>query len=321
MNNRNTYEQLMFQMKVSELYFLEGYDQQKIGKVLGCSTSTVSRALKSARQNGIVEVRIKNPLKEARDIANKLKEKYSLKKVIVVRGIYSEPQTFRKAIGIAAAELAGNILEDGHIVGISSGRTIYEMIKSLHLFSKDLDIEVIPLLGGMGIVETKFQINELSRMFANNFSGKSKVLNVPIVVKEKKTHDLLMEEKGTKEITNIWKKLDIVFVAIGPPASVLPPLISNYSNLSKDEENLIQSNAVGDICGRFFDKDGNECKTNVSQRIISIDFKLLKKVPCRVGIAGGKEKVDGIRGALSKGLINILVTDEETAKSVLRRTK
>jgi len=313
-------EQLILEMKASELYFLKGYDQGKIGKVLGCSRATISRLLKKAIEDGIVEVRIKNPFNEAMEIEKALRKKYLLKKVIVVRGKYENSNLLRKAIGAAAAELASTILKTGDVVGISCGRTLYEMTNSLPRFSKKLDIEVIPLLGGLGMVQPEHQVNELSRMFAESFGGRSKVFDVPILISKKEMRDLLLEEKGVKEVIESWDRLDIVFVAIGSPASSSPILTTKYRSWEEIQQ-LIQLDAVGDICGRFFDKNGSECKVEANQRLISIDFERLKKVPLRVGIGGGKEKIAGIRGALLKGLINILVTDEETAKGILERSK
>jgi deoxyribonucleoside regulator len=45
----------------------------------------------------------------------------------------------------------------------------------------------------------------------------------------------------------------------------------------------------------------------------------IKKKDYRIGVAAGGHKVDCICGALNGGYINVLITDEETAKNVLDR--
>src|SRR6056297_3098248 len=317
MDREGKYEQIIFQMKASKLYFIEGYEQKEIGKMLGCSTATVSRALKKAREKNMIEIKIKNPLEEASQLEQSLRERYELKEAVVVRGVFKEPDTYRKAVGVVAAELASNILQSGDLVGISSGRTIYEMIRSLPLYGKKINLEVLPLLGGMGIVDVRYQINELTRMFAESFKGKANVLNVPLVVKEQKTRDLLLEERTTRFITQKWKKLNKVFISIGNAASDSPSLNYWYSDLNKKEEELIFTDSVGDICGRFFDSCGEECKTEVTNRIISLNLEQLKKVKTRIGIVTGPGKIEGLKAALLKGLINIVVTDAETARGIL----
>lgn len=319
MNSKtNEYEQIILEIKVSELYFLKGYDQGEIGKILGCSRSKVSRLLTKAIEDGVVEVKIKNPMEKAKKLEDKLKKQFSLKHIVVVSGNYNAANLHRKALGVAAAELADKIIKKNDIIGICSGRTIYGMINSLANLNKRLGIEVIPLLGGMGLVEKEYQINELCRKFAQYLGGTSKLLDAPLVVKSKKTYDLLLEEKGIKEVIESWERMTKVFVTIGSPASI-SPLTHNYSDLEKEEQQLLKTDAVGDICGRFIDKEGNECETSVSQRIIGITFDELKRVPVRVGIGGGKNKLGGIKGVLAKGIINALVTDEETAKSILEQ--
>ena len=310
-------EKLIVEMMVSELYFLKKYDQGKIAKKLGYSRATISRLLKRALEDGIVEVKIKNPLKEAVEIENALKVRYSLEKVVVVRGRYKNPQLLRKIIGVAAAKLAGSILKVGDVVGVSCGRTLYEMMNSLSRFSKRLNIKVVPLLGGLGMEQPTYQINEITRTFAENFGGRSITFDIPILVEKKEVRDLLLRERGVREVVEHWNSLDIVFIAIGSPAYASPILTPKYYKEEEIKE-LRHLNAIGEICGRFFDENGNEYKLDTNQRLISIDFNCLKKVPRRIGIGGGLIKASGIRGALLKGLINMLVTDEETAKNILK---
>lgn len=313
----NDIERLLLEMKVSELKYLKGYDQGKIGQILGCSRATISRLLKSAIEDGILEIRIRNPLGKVTELEEILKKKYCLKKVVVARGIYKDPLILRKAIGLAAAELASNIIQKNNIVGISCGRTIYEMISSLPQFRKELNIEVVPLSGGLGMNQTELQNNILSEKVAEYLGGKSKVLDVPVIVNNKETYNLLLKEKGVQEIIASWEKLDIVFIGIGPPVASSPALTTKYF-ISEEMKRNIKLKAVGDVCARFFDKKGEECEKHPKYNLMSINFKNLKKVPLRVGMAGGKNKIAAIKAALNKGLINILVTEEKTAKEILR---
>ena len=311
------HEQIILEIKASELYFLKGYDQGQIGKILNCSRSTVSRLLAKAIKDGVVEVHIKNPLEKVKELEKSLKEKFSLKHAVVISGTFADESLLRKALGIAAVELAGEVIERNELVGLSSGRTIYEMVNSLGNMEKNLEIKVVPLVGGRGRMEAEYQINELCREFAQHFGGVSGVLDAPLVVKTQKTYDLLLEENMLKKVRGDWEKLTKVFVTIGPPAAN-SLLLLNYSELAEEEQQWLKTEAVGDICGRFIDKEGNECQTSLSQRIIAITFEQLMKVPVRIGIGGGSSRVPAAKGALAKGLINALVTDEQTARNILR---
>ncbi len=53
-------------------------------------------------------------------------------------------------------------------------------------------------------------------------------------------------------------------------------------------------------------------------RDVGITLDELRNVPRSVGIAGGKRKLNAIRGALLGRHINILVTDQYTAEGLVK---
>jgi len=78
---------------------------------------------------------------------------------------------------------------------------------------------------------------------------------------------------------------------------------------------LEQRGAVGDLCGRFFDAQGQQ--SLVESGVIGISLEQLKALDHVVGVAGGEEKVAAILGALRGEYLNVLVTDTVTARAVL----
>jgi DNA-binding transcriptional regulator LsrR (DeoR family) len=51
--------------------------------------------------------------------------------------------------------------------------------------------------------------------------------------------------------------------------------------------------------------------------MLGISATTLKKVPRRIGVAGGIRKLDAIRAALLGGWINVLITDSQIAAALL----
>jgi DNA-binding transcriptional regulator LsrR (DeoR family) len=72
--------------------------------------------------------------------------------------------------------------------------------------------------------------------------------------------------------------------------------------------------AVGNICLRYYDAHGIEIRHPLGDRVVGVAFEQLKKIPRVVGIAGGKQKLPAILGALRGRWINTLITDQYTAK-------
>ena len=80
---------------------------------------------------------------------------------------------------------------------------------------------------------------------------------------------------------------------------------------------LKNAGAVGAICGRCFDINGIPCVSDWDERVIGLTLEELKNIKHKVGIAFGMEKLNGIIGALNGRYLDVLITDEDVANSLL----
>ena len=92
----------------------------------------------------------------------------------------------------------------------------------------------------------------------------------------------------------------------------------------------IPSGIVGDICSRLFNKEAGEIDETTGDKFVAISFKwlnFLARIRGRrvIAIAGGMKKLPAIHALLSASvrresdrLFNVLVTDELTARILLR---
>ena len=120
------------------------------------------------------------------------------------------------------------------------------------------------------------------------------------------------------------KRFDEVSLALVGIGSVDPSqLLALSGNVfsPKELDQLRQQGAVGDVCLRFFDVDGNPIENALDNRVIGMQLEQLRKVERSVGIAGGKRKFEAIRGALRGKLINVLITDRRTAERLIEGVK
>ena len=67
----------------------------------------------------------------------------------------------------------------------------------------------------------------------------------------------------------------------------------------------------------FIDADGNPVDTDIEDRIVSTSLETLQGMRNVVGVAGGKVKIPAINAVLKHGYLNVLVTDEVTARGLL----
>ena len=54
-------------------------------------------------------------------------------------------------------------------------------------------------------------------------------------------------------------------------------------------------------------------------RVVGIDADTLRKIPRRIGIAGGESKHAAIHAAVTGGWVNVLITDTATAAALLHQ--
>jgi DNA-binding transcriptional regulator LsrR (DeoR family) len=72
------------------------------------------------------------------------------------------------------------------------------------------------------------------------------------------------------------------------------------------------------VCQRFFDAAGKLVPSDLDGRVVGIDADTLRRIPRRIGIAGGQSKHSAIQAAVLGGWINVLLTDTGTASALLQ---
>jgi deoxyribonucleoside regulator len=75
--------------------------------------------------------------------------------------------------------------------------------------------------------------------------------------------------------------------------------------------------AVGDILSRYVDAYGNIVDAGIDARTIGLDLRLCRERKFSIGVAAGKSKQAITLACLRAGYINVLVTDEQTARFLL----
>jgi DNA-binding transcriptional regulator LsrR (DeoR family) len=88
----------------------------------------------------------------------------------------------------------------------------------------------------------------------------------------------------------------------------------------KELETLKARGAVGDINLRYFDIEGKLIESALNDRVIGLTLDEIRQIETVVGVAGGDAKYNAIQGAVRGQLIDVLVTDDATARRLLEET-
>jgi deoxyribonucleoside regulator len=304
-------------MRSAWMYYVEGLTQNEIADRLGIGRVTVVRNIHEAIKRREVKIWIEGEVAECIAIETELKSVFNLKEAIVV----PEPTDaagITKSIGNAAGMFISDTLKDGMSVGVGWGATLYESLQTLATKQVE-NVQVISLLGGI-VQARRFNPAEFAWQFARAVGADCYLLQAPAVVDSPATREALIERCGLRDVFKRAEKLDIAMLSAGTMAPTSTAF--RFSMLSEEDRlALIKAGAVGDLLYNFYDINGKLIDHPVNRRIMSIPLTQLRDVPLRVISAGGAEKTEAIIGAIKLIDCNVLITNEETAKTLLARAR
>ena len=304
--------------KVAWLYYKEKLTQQDISARVNISRQKVQRFLEKARDLEIVRFQVKNPYANLLSIESELIEKYSLKDSVVVPYLSDGDNLLRRSFAKAGASYLERIISqhNNSIVGLGWGNTtayLADYFDSLPIKTK---VEVVSLIGNL---MTNVAMNPyiIAEKIANKLDAPFYNIWAPAITQSKERAEIFKSEPWINCVLQKASKANIILFSVGevsPSASLF-----KMEYLSSDElKRLREKGAVGDILSRFFNAQGDLIDDEIHERVISIPINKLKdKDKIVIAIAGGSSKLDAIRGVLKGKYINVLITDEETAKKLL----
>jgi deoxyribonucleoside regulator len=266
--------------------------------------------LQRAREQGIVHIEIRDPSASGTELESMLREKYSLKKVIVVPED-SRETIIKQRLGQAAVRYLETLLQDNMVLGVSWGTTMQEVARQLNPKSIK-NMSIVQLNGGVSKASYETHASETAQIIGEKLQAVPYLLPLPAIVDSKELKTAITLDKNIGRTLNLGRKATLALYTIGlfDRESVL--VKADYFEES-EIYSLIESGAVGDICSRIIDTEGNICSTALDARTIGIELGELKKKSYTIAVAGGKDKYPAIRAALKGHWFNCLIIDEWVA--------
>ncbi len=304
-------------VRVSRLYYELGETQARVAELVGVTRPQVSRLLKEARSQGVVEIRIVDATEQASPAADELRTRFNALRSVHLAPSVEGPAApnlegpadlARRRVGRLAAQVLVAAVRDGQVVGIGDGAAVSATADAIEPLSSQVDATIVPLCGGFWRSTSG---REPFRRVADAFGAAVRGLMAPGLLDDEATRDALRAHAGIREVLDLWDGLEVALFGIGGPswseAAVGPEMLREIEAARTVGEVLI---APFDIRGRFV-ADGLRART------IAFDARALPRVPTTIGVAEGSKKVRPILGALRAGIVSTLVTDVRTAEAVV----
>jgi DNA-binding transcriptional regulator LsrR (DeoR family) len=118
-----------------------------------------------------------------------------------------------------------------------------------------------------------------------------------------------------KDMHKMALSSDLAIVSIGGLDSATIRAV----DMVNDEKfhSVKDAGAIGNFLGYYIDTTGNIVDHPINQRIIGVSGDEFRKIPHRMMISGGDNKVAALLAVLAQRLVSDLVTDSQTAKALL----
>lgn len=302
-------------VKVANLYYFDGQTQAQIASKMGVSRPVISKLLNKAREMGIVEIYIKDENAHTVELEQQLEKTYQLKEALVVPAANLSTEMIKHALGKAASSYVSKNIKDIKSMGISWGSTLSKFVQE-YPFEQHRDLQIVPLVGGMGRKLVDIHSNLLAYQLAQKMNSYCSYLYAPAMVESLELKERLVRSEDIAMVLKEGRNVEMAVVGLGNPFKGSTMTEMQYLT-PKDLDSLKQAGAVGDIGSRFYDADGKQIKHPLNDLVIGLDLEEFKKIPQVIGIVEGAHKVESIRAALKGGYLDVLVIDDVTADLLL----
>lgn len=303
-------------LRVSRMYYERGRTQAEIARATRVSRPTVSRLLERARRTGIVTIRIQDPSDAGRAIADTLAQRFDLTHVVLADPAASPGVEPRECVGKAAADYLPSVLRDGMTVGVTWGQTLREMalrLRPTHL----ANLTVVQMVGGLAVLEDTLDTTGLAKEVGRVLGARTVQFLAPAFVDDPDVRRTILSTPPVRQALDFLRRLDVAVVGIGAVSAHVPLVERGYLS-ARAMARCRRLGARGELLLQFYDAGGGPIPA-LNESLIGLRLDDLPRVPRVIAVVSGPpDKTEAVLGALRGRLIDVLVTDLDTARRVLR---
>lgn len=318
-------ENIVYQ--VANMYYVQDLTMSEIADKLNCSRSSVSRMLKTARQEGIVTISLKSLPPHKSSIVNLIHEKFNVDVTIIQTSQVETPTQVTQKVCATAANRIADIMKDNISLGIAWGNTISQVVK--YIQPKKIQGGKIVQLNGAASASSSgiTYATSIVATMAKAYNSRAIYFPVPAFFDYAKTKEGMWNERSIKFVLEHQANLDVAVFSVGSLESLIKrnryqdPVASYVYTAdflsSADRREIVQEAVVGDVCTVFIRQDGSYTDITLNQRASGPTPHALRKIPKRLCVVSGVSKAKALLAALNAGVITELVVDEETIRATL----
>ncbi|WP_030172879.1 MULTISPECIES: sugar-binding transcriptional regulator [Actinomycetes] len=318
----DTGQDLRLLVRAATMYHLEGLTQAEVAARLGLSRPTAGRLIARARAQGLVRVVIDAPPHLAGSIhtdeERDLETAFGLKEALIIDQLADGTQTGDSALGRAGASVLIRRLEPNSTLGFTWGPETVAVADSITPRSASCR-RVVQMDGSMTSVEYHTGVDHALSRFAERLGAQPLRLVAPLYA-DPDTVNALQRDSILSQSFKAAEEADVMVFGVGSVTTSTTLFEGAYIDAAILDE-LTGLGAVGEIGGRFYDKDGVTVESSLVDRTVSVPLEAVRSCPTTMLISGGTHRRESILGALRGGLATTLITDLGTAHWLITQEK
>ena len=228
--------------EVATEHFLHGRSKVEIAADRGISRFQVARLLERARQEGIVQIRVVNPL-DAGDDEPALAAQLGISSVTVVTPRTGE--TLRSALARQAAQLLQRRLHDGARLGVAWSRTLMHLPDHLQALPH---VDIVQLVGPLSAPGTSAGASSgLVHTLGALAGGQVWPLPTPLIVDSDEVAASLRAMAEVRAALEAADDLDVAVVSIGGWGDGASTLRARFS--PREQQAAVEAGVVAECSG------------------------------------------------------------------------
>jgi DNA-binding transcriptional regulator LsrR (DeoR family) len=301
-------------IRAAWLHYAGGLTQSAVARRLGIPTVKAHRLIARAVAEGAVKVSIDGEIVECAELEDALCRRYGLDFCEVAPDLGEEGLPLR-ALGLAGAGFLRRAIERGEdpVIGLGHGRTLAAAVRQMARFDAG-DVRFVSLLGGL-TRDYAANPHDVMHSLAERTGAEALVMPVPFFANSAEDREVLLAQRGVREIFELSNNATLKFVGIGT-ADAGAQLVASRMIQPREIAEINAAGGVGEMLGHFFDARGRVLETTLTARTLAVDLDGPPQSRI-IAIAGGADKVQAIRALLMSARLKGLITDEPTARALI----
>jgi len=298
------------------MYYHEGLNQTEIAGQLGVSRATVVNYLQEAKERGYVRISLADEVFTNHRLAQEMRERFALAAAFVVPDGTTGAEETLMRVAAGAADWLPSLLAPGDNLGVSWGRTVYEVAEAMDK-TRTQDVTVSQLVGSMA-TPYGFTAEICSARMAQRLGAKCTNLHAPAVLRDPELAARLRDEPIIRAQIDALSHCNKAIFAAGS-SNHDSHIVSSGIATHGDLDWYVAQGATGVLCGRFIDAEGRSVHGELDDRMIGIELDKLMNLEMGLLVSVGEDKVVPMLSAIAGGYVTHIVTSNKTAAEMLRQ--